>query len=216
MPWAIGFGKPNSRALSACMWIGLRSPDTPRVAAADVVVDLPERVAASAAPTLLVGARRRRRRPRGAGRSTRLCQTGSPPAVASATRSNWSPRSCSRRLSARTVEVERLVGADRPRLLDPVLDVDEADHRERERAVGHQLHRERERDHVRVGRRQLVAQPEAAHVRRSGPGGRGRPRRRARRARRSGSCGSPPRPQAAAACAAARSPRRPARAGRAP
>jgi hypothetical protein len=42
--------------------------------------------------------------------------------------------------------------------------VDEAHDRERERPVGHQLHLQRERDHVRVGRRQLVAHAEAAHV----------------------------------------------------
>jgi hypothetical protein len=28
MPCAIARGKPSGRAVSACMWIGLRSPDT--------------------------------------------------------------------------------------------------------------------------------------------------------------------------------------------
>jgi hypothetical protein len=40
--------------------------------------------------------------------------------------------------------------------------VHHADHRERELAARHQLHRQREGEHVRVGGRQRVAQAEAA------------------------------------------------------
>ena len=29
IPWAIALGKPSGFAVSECMWIGLRSPETP-------------------------------------------------------------------------------------------------------------------------------------------------------------------------------------------
>ena len=47
---------------------------------------------------------------------------------------------------------------------DPVGDVDEADRAERERAVRHQRHVQGEGEHVGVGRRQVVAQGEAADL----------------------------------------------------
>src|SRR5215203_6744687 len=60
-------------------------------------------------------------------------------------------------------EVQRLADAQRPVLRYPVADVDEPDDGHGEPAVGHQLERVRECEDVRVGRRQLVAQAEAAH-----------------------------------------------------
>ena len=47
---------------------------------------------------------------------------------------------------------------------DDVVDVHESDERERERLLGHQRDRQRERQHMQVGRRQLVADPETAHL----------------------------------------------------
>ncbi len=60
-------------------------------------------------------------------------------------------------------QLDGLSRPDRPVLVDPVGDVHEPDHAEREVAVGHQPHRQREREHVQVGRRRDVGEPEAAH-----------------------------------------------------
>ena len=57
-----------------------------------------------------------------------------------------------------------LADRDRPLLDDPVLDVDEADGAEREAAVRHHRHVQREGEHVRVGGGQVVAQGEAADL----------------------------------------------------
>ena len=62
-------------------------------------------------------------------------------------------------------ERRRLPRPDRPDVLDPVLDVHEPEHAERERGVGHQPHGQREREDVEVGRRQRVPEVEAAHAR---------------------------------------------------
>ena len=82
--------------------------------------------------------------------------------------------------------------ADRPVLDDPVVEVDEADRAEREAAVGHHRHVQREGEHVRVGGGQVVAQREAADP---GVGGDARRARRATPSRTSSSSGiSPPPP----------------------
>ena len=118
-----------------------------------------------------------------------LCQTGSPPAVAPRRRCRTaSPRSCSRRFSARTAKSSVSSARDRALLLDPVARCGRA----RSPGTGTTpsviiFICERERDHVRVGRRQLVAHAEAADVVVVRPGARGRPRRRATTSSRSGS-----------------------------
>ena len=60
--------------------------------------------------------------------------------------------------------IEVLADGDRPVLDDPVLEVDEADRAEREAAVGHHRHVQREGEHVRVGGGQGVAEREAADL----------------------------------------------------
>ena len=77
-------------------------------------------------------------------------------------------------------------------LVDPVLDVDQADRAEGEAAVGHHRHVQREGEHVRVGDGEAVAEGEAADL---GVGGDvGRVGADARPARRSSSGISPPPP----------------------
>jgi hypothetical protein len=68
-------------------------------------------------------------------------------------------------LSRAKAHVERLAEPERPPHLDAVLDVHEPHGREREAAVGHQPHMEREGEHVRIRGRQLITQAEPAHAR---------------------------------------------------
>ncbi len=70
------------------------------------------------------------------------------------------------RLAGRRPDPQRqpLARADRAVLDDPVGDVNEADRRKREAAVGHQRQVQPERQHVGVGRRQRVADREPAHA----------------------------------------------------
>ncbi len=51
-----------------------------------------------------------------------------------------------------------------PQLLDPVAHVDHPQQRQRERAVGHDLHRHRERVDVQVGGWRAIREPEPAHA----------------------------------------------------
>ena len=133
MPCAIGRGKPNSRAPSREVWIGLRSPETRGVVGAHPGRHPP------ASPTAAGGAARSR-----AGRVARpsapdRCRyvdtprhTSSPSTVAAATTSNCRPRSCGRRSSACTARSSALAGVERPAHRDPVGDVHQPDQRERE------------------------------------------------------------------------------------
>ena len=105
----------------------------------------------------------------------------------SATTSSCVPRSCGRRASARTGS-ETVAGRQRPaaaRSGSPRAPGPSSGNGKSGRR--HQRHGQREREHVRVGRRQLVAQPEAADPVVLARGARGRPRRRRGAARRSGS-----------------------------
>ena len=61
-------------------------------------------------------------------------------------------------------QVQPFAGVDRAKHLDPVGHVHQTHDREREVGSGHQLERQREGQDVRVGRRQRVGQPEAAHL----------------------------------------------------
>jgi len=61
------------------------------------------------------------------------------------------------------LQVELLVDQKRTALDDPVGRVDEPECREREARVGHQRQLKREREDVRIGGRQLIAQGKPAH-----------------------------------------------------
>ncbi len=80
------------------------------------------------------------------------------------TTSNALPFGCGCDLRRLDPQGELLADADPPVLGDLVGDVDEADRAERERAVRHQRHVQREGEHVGVGRRQVVAEGEAADL----------------------------------------------------
>jgi len=60
------------------------------------------------------------------------------------------------------VDRQLLTDADAAVLLDPILDVDQADGAEREAAIRHHRHMQREGEHVRVSGGEMVAQGEAA------------------------------------------------------
>ena len=87
----------------------------------------------------------------------RPSQTSSPPTRASVTSVNVWPFGCGSSLVERDAEREPLRDIDRAALDDQVADVDHADRGEREARIGEQLHVEGEREHVRVGRRQRLA-----------------------------------------------------------
>ena len=74
------------------------------------------------------------------------------------------PFGCGAQLGRAHAERQLLADPDPAVLGDPVLDVDQADRAEREAAVGHHRHVQREGEHVRVGGGQVVAQGEAADL----------------------------------------------------
>ena len=131
------------------------------VAAAEIAAA----ASSSRSPAARVALRPRRRAassPLPRRRSWRPSQASSSPTRASVTIAKCGPSGAA--ASAVGADLQRQL-ARRPRrpvLDDQVVDVDEADRAEREAAVGHQRHVQREGEHVRVGRRQRVAQGEAA------------------------------------------------------
>ena len=150
------------------MWIGLRSPDTAAYL----------RPMFSGTRTCATRADRRRDASEGArlllalpsvegllSRAGRCCgrtRRARLPTRASASRSSCRPAVCGRRSAARTVNGDRLVGAHRPRTVIEFATCTRPDEREREGLLGHQRHRQREREHVQVGRRQDVRNTESA------------------------------------------------------